>query len=99
MIRPDHPGFGWSDEDTRIDSVHDLAFFYLDLLNELGIDRVSVIGSSLGGWIGADLATIEPARIAHLVLIGASGLRVEGSGQPDQFALEPAATVEPSTRA
>ena len=56
VIRPDHPGFGWSDEDTRIDSVHDLAFFYLDLLDELGIERVSVIGSSLGGWIGADLA-------------------------------------------
>ena len=56
MIRPDHPGYGWSDEDSRIDSVHDLAFFYLDLLDELGLDRVSVIGSSLGGWIGADLA-------------------------------------------
>ena len=94
VIRPDHPGFGWSDEDIRIDSVHDLAFFYLDLLAELGIERVSVIGSSLGGWIGADLAGIEPARIAHLVLIGAAGLRVEGSGQPDEFALEPAAAVE-----
>jgi pimeloyl-ACP methyl ester carboxylesterase len=65
VIRLDHPGFGWSGEDTRIDSVHDLAFFYLDLLAELGIERVSVIGSSLGGWIGADLATIEPARIAQ----------------------------------
>jgi len=94
VIRPDHPGFGWSDEDGRIDSVHDLAFFYLDLLDELGIERVSVIGSSLGGWIGADLATIEPARIARLVLIGAAGLRVEGSDQPDEFALEPTATFE-----
>jgi pimeloyl-ACP methyl ester carboxylesterase len=94
VIRPDHPGFGWSEESKRIDSVHDLAFFYLDLLDELGLDRVSVIGSSLGGWIGADLATIEPARVAHLVLIGAAGLRVEGSGQPDEFALEPAAAVE-----
>ena len=52
VIRPDHPGYGFSDEDKRIDSVHDLAFFYLDLLDELGIDRVAVIGSSLGGWLG-----------------------------------------------
>jgi pimeloyl-ACP methyl ester carboxylesterase len=94
VIRPDHPGYGWSDEDGRIDSVHDLAFFYLDLLDELGLGRVSVIGSSLGGWIAADLATIEPGRVERLVLIGAAGLRVEGSGQPDEFVLEPAAAIE-----
>jgi pimeloyl-ACP methyl ester carboxylesterase len=94
VVRPDHPGYGWSAEDKRINSVHDLAFFYLDLLDSLGPDRVDVIGSSLGGWIGADLATIEPRRIGHLVLIGAAGLRVEGSGQPDEFMLEPAAAIE-----
>jgi pimeloyl-ACP methyl ester carboxylesterase len=94
VIRPDHPGYGFSDERSGIDSVHDLAFFYLDLLDELGVDRVDVVGSSLGGWIAADLATIEPGRIAHLVLIGSTGLRVEGSGQPDEFVLEPAAAIE-----
>jgi pimeloyl-ACP methyl ester carboxylesterase len=94
VIRPDHPGYGFSDEDKRIDSVHDLAFFYLDLLDALELDRVAVIGSSLGGWIGADLATIEPGRITRLILIGAAGLRVEGSGQPDEFALDPVASIE-----
>jgi pimeloyl-ACP methyl ester carboxylesterase len=94
VIRPDHPGYGFSDEGRGIDSVHDLAFFYLDLLDELGLERVDVIGSSLGGWIAADLATIEPKRIGHLVLIGSTGLRVEGSGQPDEFVLEPAAAIE-----
>jgi pimeloyl-ACP methyl ester carboxylesterase len=93
VIRPDHPGYGFSDEGHGIDSVHELAFFYLDLLDELGLERVDVVGSSLGGWIAADLATIEPKRIAHLVLIGSTGLRVEGSGQPDEFALEPAAAI------
>jgi pimeloyl-ACP methyl ester carboxylesterase len=94
VIRPDHPGYGFSDEGRGIDSVHELAFFYLDLLDELGLERVDVVGSSLGGWIAADLATIEPKRIAHLVLIGSAGLRVEGSGQPDEFVLEPAAAIE-----
>jgi pimeloyl-ACP methyl ester carboxylesterase len=94
VIRPDHPGYGWSDEDHRIDTVHELAFFYLDLLDELGIDKVSVLGSSLGGWIAADLATIEPHRVAHLVLVGAAGLRVADSGQPDEFVLEPPAAIE-----
>jgi len=94
VIRPDQPGYGWSDEDHRIDTVHELAFFYLDLLDELGIDKVSVLGSSLGGWIAADLATIEPHRVAHLVLVGAAGLRVADSGQPDEFVLEPPAAIE-----
>jgi pimeloyl-ACP methyl ester carboxylesterase len=94
VIRPDHPGYGFSDEGRGIDTVHDLAFFYLDLLDALGIDKATVIGSSLGGWIGADLATIEPARITRLVLIGAAGLRVEDSGQPDEFAMDPVASIE-----
>jgi len=94
VIRPDHPGYGFSDEGRGIDSVHDLAFFYLDLLDALGIEQTTVIGSSLGGWIGADLATIEPARITRLLLIGAAGLRIEGSGQPDEFAMDPVASIE-----
>jgi pimeloyl-ACP methyl ester carboxylesterase len=87
VVRPDHPGFNRSPESAEIDSVHELAFFYLDLLAELGIDRFSVIGSSLGGWLAADLATIEPARVERLVLVGSAGLRVEGVAVPDMFTL------------
>ena len=87
VYRPDHPGFGYSDDDDRIDSIHDLAFFYLDLLAELGLESVSIVGISLGGWIAADLATIEPARVDKLVLVGAAGLRVDGVQQPDVFML------------
>jgi pimeloyl-ACP methyl ester carboxylesterase len=94
VIRPDHPGYGFSDEGRGLDSVHDLAFFYLDLLDTLEIEKTAVIGSSLGGWIAADLATIEPARTSRLVLLGAAGLRVEDSGQPDEFALDPVASIE-----
>ena len=87
VYRPDHPGFGYSDDDDRVDSVHDLGFFYLDFLSELEVARVSIVGVSLGGWIGADLATIEPGRVERLVLVGSAGLRVEGVEQPDVFML------------
>lgn len=91
VYRPDHPGFGHSGDDERIDTVHDLAFFYLDLIAALGIrDTVTVFGSSLGGWIAADLATIEPARVEKLILVGSSGLRVEATPQPDVFMLSAA---------
>lgn len=94
VIRPDHPGYGFSEDGRGIDTVHDLAFFYLDLLDALGVDGTAVIGSSLGGWIAADLATIEPARVARQILIGAAGLRVADSGQPDEFAMDPVASIE-----
>jgi pimeloyl-ACP methyl ester carboxylesterase len=94
VYRPDHPGFGHSDDDDRIDSIHDLAFFYLDLLSELGLEQVSIVGVSLGGWIAADLATIEPERVDRLVLVGAAGLRVEGVQQPDVFMLSAVQLVE-----
>lgn len=93
VIRPDHPGFNDSDDFPDVDSVHDLAFFYLDLLDELGVDRAAVVGSSLGGWLAADLATIEPARVDRLVLVGAAGLRAEVD-TPDMFTCSPAELAE-----
>ena len=86
VFRPDHPGFGASGEADGIDSIHELAFFYLDLLDELGLRRVTVIGHSLGGWLAADLATIEPDRVSRLILVAPAGLR-PGEHVPDIFLL------------
>ena len=88
VCRPDHPGFNASADGTDIDSVHELAFFYLDLLDEIGADRAVVIGASLGGWLAADLATIEPRRVSKLILAGACGIRA-GQPVPDVFLLNP----------
>ena len=43
-----------------------------------------MIGAGLGGWLAADLATIEPGRVAALVLAGALGIRA-GQPGPDLF--------------
>ena len=86
VFRPDHPGFSASGDAAGIDSIHELAFFYLDLLDELGLDRVMVMGHSLGGWLAADLATIEPDRVRRLFLVSAAGLR-PGEHVPDIFLL------------
>jgi pimeloyl-ACP methyl ester carboxylesterase len=88
VYRPDHPGFSGSGDGDGIDSVHDLAFFYLDLLDELAVRAAVVVGSSLGGWIAADLATIEPQRVSRLVLASAVGVRAEVP-TPDMFTHSP----------
>jgi pimeloyl-ACP methyl ester carboxylesterase len=87
--RPDLPGFTHSTPSDQIASVHDMAFVMLDLLTELGIDTVKLVGSSLGGWLAADMASIEPGRVSHLVLIGPAGLRPSGGHPADMFVMTP----------
>src|SRR5215470_10542621 len=56
VIVPEHPGFGVSDTPDWLDTIHDLAYFYLDFLAALDLDRVHLVGVSLGGWIAAEIA-------------------------------------------
>ena len=85
VIAPEHPGFGESDTPDWLDTVHDLAYFDLDLLAELDLDRVHLVGLSLGGWIAAELAVRDTSRLASLTLVGAAGLHVNGVKQIDPF--------------
>ncbi|HUZ35199.1 MAG TPA: alpha/beta fold hydrolase [Streptosporangiaceae bacterium] len=93
VYRPDHPGFNQSDDDPSVDSVLDLAFSYLDLFDCLGLDRPSLVGVSLGGWIAAQIAVLDPGRAAKLVLVGAAGLRAD-IPTPDMFTLGPEQLAE-----
>ncbi|MBV9379490.1 MAG: alpha/beta hydrolase [Streptosporangiaceae bacterium] len=93
VYRPDHPGFGRSDDDPSVDSVLDMAFSYLDLLDRLGLDRPALVGHSLGGWLAAQIAVLAPGRVRGLVLAGAAGLRA-GVPAPDIFTLNPVQDAE-----
>ncbi len=88
VYRPHHPGFGQSDDDPVADSVADVAFRYLDLLDALGLDRVYLAGLSVGGWIAAQVAVLAPERVGKLVLAGPAGLRPPVP-VPDMFTLDP----------
>src|SRR5215475_13517236 len=69
VIVPEHPGFGESDTPDWLDTIHDLAYFYLDFLEALDLRGVHLVGSSLGGWIAADPAVRNASRLASLTLI------------------------------
>src|ERR1700728_2227757 len=66
VIAPEHPGFGESDAPDWLDNIHDLAYFYLDFLQELKLDRVHLVGNSLGGLIDAELAVRSTEQLATL---------------------------------
>lgn len=65
VLAPVHPGFGASTGVEEIDDIEDLVFHTLDVLDELKLDRVDVVGGSLGGWIAAELALRQPQRVNH----------------------------------
>ena len=85
VYAPEHPGFGQSDDPPWLDGVGDLAYFYLDFLKALGLERVHLVGTSLGGWIAAEMAVRDTARLASLTLVGAVGITAQGETVPDIF--------------
>ena len=71
VLRYDHPGHGGSPPlpETTVSS---MAREVSALLDELGLERVSWCGLSLGGAVGMRLALDEPDRIERLVLCSTS---------------------------
>jgi pimeloyl-ACP methyl ester carboxylesterase len=89
VIVPDHPGFGRSERPEWLDELSDLAYFYLDFIEALGLDRIHLIGSSLGGWIAAEVAVRSTRRLRTLTLIGSAGIHVNGVAAGDIFLWPP----------
>ncbi len=85
LIVPDHPGWGRSDMPDWFDNVHDLAFFYLDFLDALGLGGVHVVGNSIGGWIACEMAVRNTKHFATMTLVDPAGLRVFGVQRFDIF--------------
>jgi pimeloyl-ACP methyl ester carboxylesterase len=85
VLMPEHPGFGASDTPDWLDTIADLARFYLDLIDQLDLQNVDLVGHSLGGWIAAELAARNTRRLGSLTLIGSAGIHVPGVAQVDTF--------------
>src|SRR4051812_37418515 len=56
IIAPTHPGFGNSARPPEFDTLYDLVHLYLDVLDALPHERVTLVGLSFGGWIAAEVA-------------------------------------------
>ena len=68
VLRYDHRGHGASEAPPGPYRIDQLGDDLLGLLDELGLDRVSFCGLSLGGMIGIWLAANAPERVDRLVL-------------------------------
>ncbi len=79
VIRFDLPGFGLTGPDPKGDysdarSIEILA----GLMDQLDIDRASIIGNSLGGRIAWNFAVQHPDRVTRLVLVSPDGFASPG---------------------
>ena len=75
VIAPSHPGFDGSDLPAHYRSVDDLAYWYLDLIKELNLKDVVLLGVSFGAWIAAEIAIKSTERLGGLVLVDPIGAR------------------------
>jgi len=88
-ITPTHPGWNGTARPEWLSGVDDLALTYLSYLEDTNLRDVLVIGSSLGGWIGCEMAFRDRAGlITGLILIDAVGIKIEDEPIRDVFALD-----------
>ena len=74
VIAPDLLGHGRSDKPRADYSVAAYANGMRDLLVTLGIDRVTIVGHSLGGGVAMQFAYQFPQMVERLVLVSAGGI-------------------------
>lgn len=99
VIAPSHPGFGDSPRPRDFETVYDLVHLYLELLESLPHERVSLMGLSFGGWLAAEIAVKAGPRLDRLVLVDALGIKVgdrETADILDVFNTHPRAVVRAS---
>jgi len=82
VIAPDQIGFGKSDKPMLNYRVGTLVDFLDGFYKQLGIQKASLVGNSLGGFTAAAFALAHPDKVDKLVLVDAAGFTVTGDIDP-----------------
>lgn len=75
VLVPHHPGFGKSERPEWMRGARDIAVIYRGMLSDLGMRGAALVGLGFGGWIAAEMASMAPNDVTHLVLVGAMGVK------------------------
>lgn len=75
LTLPTHPGFGKTARVAWVESVRDLAAWYLEALDDLGVEQTALLGCGIGGWLAAEMAIMSPQQVSRLVLASSQGIR------------------------
>lgn len=83
VIAPRHPRFGKTSPPPDFRSVDDLAYLYLDLLEEMDLRDITLVGDSFGGWIALEMCVRDSSRIRRLALTSPVGVKFGGREERD----------------
>ena len=75
VVVPDQIGFGKSDKPLVNYRIRTYVDFLDEFCKQLKIERASLVGNSMGGWIAAAYTAAFPDRIDKLILVDAAGYR------------------------
>ena len=84
VIIPSHPGYDKSERPAWMRNVRDVAVVHQALLAGKHLADVTLVGLGFGGWIAAEMATMNPGGFRRLVLVGAHGIKPEHGVIADQ---------------
>ena len=86
---PWFPGFhgGRHEEWTWLVNVRDLAVVMGQFCPAVGLERTNVLGLGFGGWLAAEMATMNPALIERLALVAPMGIQPKKEFICDQFVI------------
>jgi len=87
LLIPLQPGFGKTPRIDWIRSYRDLAGLYSQVLRELRLEPIDVIGFSAGGFIAAEMAAADPNIFSHMVLVAPMGIKPADGEIMDFFAV------------
>jgi pimeloyl-ACP methyl ester carboxylesterase len=76
VMIPYHPGWGDSGDAPDNPTVHDYTMHYLEMIDQLGLEKIDLVGLSMGGRIAATFTVEHRRRVRRLVVIAPAGLDV-----------------------
>jgi pimeloyl-ACP methyl ester carboxylesterase len=86
VIQPMHPGWPGSTGLEHLDDVVDMAIYYCDFFDTLGLKDVNLVGTSLGGMFAAEIGAIGRNYVRKLVLHAPAGMWLDEHPPLDFFA-------------
>ena len=93
VVVPDQIGFGKSDKPLVNYRIRTYVDFLDQFCKQLKIERATLVGNSMGGWIAAMFTASFPDRVDKLVLVDAAGYT-----PPKDFDMRTLFGLNPTTR-
>src|SRR6266849_7802647 len=75
VYAPSQPGFNGTERPEWVYTITDVAHFNRAMVQQLGIEQYTLMGSSMGGWVAAEMAAMCHHNLRGLILVDAAGIK------------------------